>query len=314
MDLNLYLKSWRENVLKISQLEASEKLGVTLNTIKNWEDGISNPQPNLWQILYDVYRFDKERFMQLYMNSYIKDDDIIDTLFLVPEMAKKLVFTPAEMDYLFYQKKAKWNAVPKTYYDDNYLVLEKAAESFYLKSHIFFQALQKEQKVYDFFNEIFQTEELSNSGNIPFSIFNTSTESLIQLAKVENPCFKYFVDFYKECRSLNMDFFLNDELLVSDNISKIEEKDTFVINEIFPSCLVNLLSSANRDGDCFNPWDTENFEDGLCSMAVKFWKYYNLEIRNNAFSKIDEVWLVLTDKGKKLKKWIIDNINDDFVE
>ena len=66
MKLSDYLKEARENC-KLTQEQASKKIGASVATIQNWEYGNSYPERSLWENVIKVYNLDKKRFNELYM-------------------------------------------------------------------------------------------------------------------------------------------------------------------------------------------------------------------------------------------------------
>ena len=60
----LTLKAWRTNK-NLSQVEVAEILGVSVSTIKNWENGITFPKPQYIDKLCELYgtSYDRIKFI-----------------------------------------------------------------------------------------------------------------------------------------------------------------------------------------------------------------------------------------------------------
>lgn len=73
MDLKNYLKQARTK-LGYTQQKAADKIGVSIDTIQNWENGkVKYPSKELFGIIIQTYQLDKETFLQYYMNELRKE-------------------------------------------------------------------------------------------------------------------------------------------------------------------------------------------------------------------------------------------------
>ena len=88
MKFNEYLKHarWRN---QFTQEDASTKLGVSINTIQNWENS-TLPDRGLWENLINIYGLNKDEFMKTYMDSVITNDQR-QYFYKLPQMLKDII-------------------------------------------------------------------------------------------------------------------------------------------------------------------------------------------------------------------------------
>lgn len=309
MKLKDYLKESREKC-SLTQAEASEKIGTTINTIQNWEYGKSYPERNLWNNVINVYNLDKDKFKRLFMD--LEDESLEEN--------------PEDSNYLEFIKFLANNfksSQPKGYKRDNYSFKKEFLNLINLK-------LTKEEMELLILKEIYKFEIYGDSGssgrglqNIPYEyVKEIGMYNLILIDDSLREKMETIGDYYKEkiitliCKNngnintskiLKELISINNFIFPSSRSCKKEISDMHLLDEIKNIISNNMefcLDFTTKDNE--KGYNNYSKVEAIQTMYKEFEKYIALE----EIESIDEEYLAKKEKYEKA----LEMYKDGFID